>query len=301
MTNNDTSAEIGYEFDSVFSRTGPPTPQWRCAVKGMHVTRPKSSKGRSRPTLNHAKSADVMTFRTPPVAPRPPSAAPPDRAERSAPHAHPHTPFLRQSSVLTAEEVAKLLHSVPSPPALSLNKYRVLPSIERKGGGGGGEAFRGLEEKTSKLSLSDNLVGQAGRRGHREQLTLFRTQAASRSNPEMGSRRDAPRPNTEDNEVEDEEESLAAGSSSDQLSLLLAVRSPSGRRFQCRFLPTDTLQRVLAAAEARYGARYERAVVETMDVPRRSFGDTSMTLAQCGIQNRSVLCISTEDSSSDSA
>ncbi|KAJ8390154.1 hypothetical protein AAFF_G00110280 [Aldrovandia affinis] len=227
----------------------------------MYVTRPKSSKGRSRPTLNHAKSADVSAYRNPPMAPRPPSAAP-DQAEHSA-RSH---PLLRQSSVMSAEEVAKLLQSVPTPPALSLNKYRVLPSIERKSQGG--ESFQGLEEKTSKLSLSDNLVVQS-RRGHREQqLSLFRTRAASGATRRWAARRRR------------------------------LTQGPGPQRQTALQRPSLI---VLAAAEARYGTRYERGVVETMDVPRRSFADLTMTLAQCGIHNRSVLCISRqEDGSTDS-
>ncbi|XP_036390261.1 UBX domain-containing protein 10 [Megalops cyprinoides] len=265
----------------------------------MHVTRPKSSKGRCRPTLSHAKSADVSGYRNPPVTPRPPSVGP-DRPDRSA-RSH---PLLRQSSVMSTDEVAELLQNVPPPPALSLNRYRVLPSIERKPLED--EAFRRMEEKTSRLSLSDNLIVQA-RRGHREQhLTFFRTRAASQSSTEIASssvvpNRKTPHPPGPGGEPA-EAGILTAAPSGDQLSLLLAIRSPCGKRFQHHFLPTDTLQAVLAAAEVRHGAKYGRGVIETMEVPRRSFTDLSMTLAQCGIQNRSVLCISKEeDGSTDSA
>ncbi|KAJ8265609.1 hypothetical protein COCON_G00147080 [Conger conger] len=265
----------------------------------MHVTRPKSSKGRSRPALNHTKSADSSAYRDPPVTPRPPS----ERAARSARPARAHA-FLRQSSAVSAQEAAQLLQEAPALPALSLNRYRVLPSIERKGPGAP-EPFRGLEEKTSKLSLSDDLV-VSSRRGHRgQQLSSFHAQSASRSNPEMGGLREAlgrgtpgpldSRAETSAEAGDAEAESFRTAPSADQLSLLLAVRSPSGKRFQRHFLPTDTLHTVLAAAEDTYSTRYERSVVQTMEVPRRSFVDLTMTLAQCGIHNRSVLCISRED------
>lgn len=274
----------------------------------MHVTRPKSSKGRSRPALNHTKSADGGAYHDPPVTPRPPS----ERAARSARPARAHA-FLRQSSAVSAQEAAAArLQEAPPPPALSLNRYRVLPSIESKGPAAP-SLFPGLEEKTSKLSLSDDLVVHS-RRGHRgQQLASFHAQAASRSNPEMGGSLQAlgggtpglpptPRPETGKGDGAAEDESFRAAPSADQLSLLLAVRSPSGRRFQRRFLPTDTLRAVLAAAEDACGARYERGVVQTMEVPRRSFTDLTLTLAQCGIHNRSVLCISKEDDgSTDSA
>ncbi|XP_046896064.1 UBX domain-containing protein 10 isoform X2 [Hypomesus transpacificus] len=74
-------------------------------------------------------------------------------------------------------------------------------------------------------------------------------------------------------------------------SLLLAIREPFGKRFEHHFLHTDSLLTVIACAEARYGMRFEHGFIETMDVPRRTFTDLSLTLAQCGIVNRSVLYI----------
>ncbi|KAJ8369791.1 hypothetical protein SKAU_G00098190 [Synaphobranchus kaupii] len=261
----------------------------------MHVTRPKSSKGRSRPALNHTKSADISAYHDSPVTPRPPS----EQATRSTRTAR-NQAFLRQSSAVSVREAAALLQEAPASPTPSLNRYRVLPSIERKGSGAP-EPFRGLEEKTSKLSLSDDLVVNS-RRGHRgQQLSSFHARATSRSNPEMGGARATRRPPDSRAETEagaTEAESLTRAPTADRLSLLLAVRSPSGKRFQRHFLPTDTLQMVLAAAEVTYSARYERGVVRTMEVPRRSFADLTLTLAQCGIHNRSVLCISKEDDSS---
>lgn len=73
--------------------------------------------------------------------------------------------------------------------------------------------------------------------------------------------------------------------------LLLAVRSPSGQRFEHCFKPTDSLQTVLSVAEQKTVAKYERCSIETMEVPRRSFPDLSRTLQECGILPRSVLCI----------
>uniref|UniRef100_A0A3Q3IQS3 UBX domain-containing protein n=1 Tax=Monopterus albus TaxID=43700 RepID=A0A3Q3IQS3_MONAL len=78
-------------------------------------------------------------------------------------------------------------------------------------------------------------------------------------------------------------------------SLLLAIRAPCGKRFQQHFEPTDTLLMVRTSAEGRYGAKYGEVSIETMDVPRRSFTDLDLTLAQCGILNKSVLCISQND------
>uniref|UniRef100_A0A3B4XYE5 UBX domain protein 10 n=1 Tax=Seriola lalandi dorsalis TaxID=1841481 RepID=A0A3B4XYE5_SERLL len=188
----------------------------------MHLTRPKSSKGRSRPAVNNTDSIQ----RTP-VSPESPAHSRPDRNLRSQ-----SQPIMWQTSHLSQDEVLHMLH-----PPQSLNKYKVLPSIERRRSEV--SPGRSLDKDMSKLTLSD-----------------------------------------------------AAGACG---SLLLAIRAPCGRRFQQHFEPTDTLLMVRASAEARYGARYGEASIETMDVPRRSFTDMDMTLAQCGILNRSVLCISQND------
>lgn len=73
--------------------------------------------------------------------------------------------------------------------------------------------------------------------------------------------------------------------------LLLAIRSPSGQRFEHHFKPTDSLQTVLTVAEQKMSAKYKRCSVETMDVPRRSFSDLTRSLHDCGILHKSVLCI----------
>lgn len=77
--------------------------------------------------------------------------------------------------------------------------------------------------------------------------------------------------------------------------LLLAVRSPSGRRFVRHFRPTDALQTVVAVAEHKNKATYRPCSVETMEVPRRHFSDLSKSLQDCGIPNKSVLGISQEE------
>lgn len=75
------------------------------------------------------------------------------------------------------------------------------------------------------------------------------------------------------------------------------MRAPCGGRFQQHFEPSDTLRAVRASAEARYGAKYGDASIETAEVPRRTFADMDLTLDQCGILNRSLLCISLEEDS----
>ncbi|KAJ8016923.1 hypothetical protein DPEC_G00012400 [Dallia pectoralis] len=268
----------------------------------MHLTRPKSSKGRSRPSVSHTPDVDVAasiqnTF------PKPPSVASGTSNRRT------HSQYaLRHSNELRAGEVPDYLDNVPEVSALPFpwNKYKPLPSIEKKTSEAG-VSFRCMEAKTSKLSLSDNLLIQA-QRGHGEhQLTSDRTRAASQSNPEIGNMsevlsKDHPPPYHPDRSATATSQiaSLSAPNTTDPMGLLLAIRAPCGKRFEHHFLSTDTLLNVLSSAEAKYGTRYENGYIETLDghietgvdrALRRTFTDLNMTLAQCGILNRSVLCI----------
>nr|XP_029478301.1 UBX domain-containing protein 10 [Oncorhynchus nerka] len=276
----------------------------------MHLTRPKSSKGRSRPNLSHTPNMDVAdSFHNTPLIPKPPSMGydRSDRCLRSRSQS-----LFRQSSQLSVKQDPDYLDTVPKVPSLPFpwNKYKPLPSIEKKTSEEG-ISLRGMEEKTSKLSLSDSLIVQA-RQGHGEhQLSSVRTRAESRSNPEIGNVSEVlcevcPTPNLSVMATTPEAENppVFSPGTPDPLSLLLAIRAPCGRRFEYHFLPTDTLLTVLASAEARYGARYEHGYIEIVDgyiksvvdrPLRRTFTDLNMTLAQCGILNRSVLCIFQED------
>lgn len=248
----------------------------------MHMTRPKSSKGRTRTSVKPTGSIQDT-----PIAPTPPvETSRPYRYLHSQSHSH---SMIRQTS---QDEVVQVL--VPAAPVLTLNKYKVLPSIERRQSEF--SPVSGIEKKTSKLNLSDYDI-------HPElSLPAVMGQAATRSNPEMGNIlcRVWPEPPTPEPtvtvEIKDDNHSTGLPG-----SLLLAIRAPCGRRFQQNFFPTDSLLAVISGAEVRFGTRYEEPFIETMDVPRRAFTDLTVTLAQCGILNRSVLCISQENSSVDYA
>ncbi|KAM9351054.1 UBX domain-containing protein 10 [Symphorus nematophorus] len=220
----------------------------------MHLTRPKSSKGRSRAAVNtslHTGGGDTDSSQRTPVSP---VDSRPDRSLRSQ-----SQPIMWQAGQLSQDEVLQMLHHTPAAPPPSLNKYKVLPSIERR--------QRSLDTHMSTLSLSDDAV-------------------AHTCSPEVDRRADGP-PDPGPN---------VPGEAGPSGSLLLAIRAPCGRRFQQHFEPTDTLLMVRSSAEDRYGATYgDTASIETMDVPRRTFTDMDMTLSQCGIINRSVLCISQRD------
>ncbi|XP_029013168.1 UBX domain-containing protein 10 [Betta splendens] len=214
----------------------------------MYLTRPKSSKGRSRPAVNKPiYAAETNGAQRPPVPPEAPvRSSRPDGGFRSL-----SQPVTWQSSQLSQDEVLLMRNHAPPAPAApqTLNKYKVLPSIERRHS----EVSPGRNQArdTSELSLADDGAPQQSR-GH----------------------------------------VVPGPAVVEHPTLLLAVRAPCGRRFQQHFEPTDTLWTVRASAEARFGEQYGEASIETMDVPRRSFTDMDMTLAQCGIINKSVLCIS---------
>ncbi|XP_048873713.1 UBX domain-containing protein 10 isoform X2 [Brienomyrus brachyistius] len=192
---------------------------------------------------------------------------------------------------MSVDEVTELLQNTPTLPALTLNRYRVLPSIAKRHTPGD-VPFQGMEEKATRLSRSHQLFME-GRDDHQQQAI-----SSSRSHPEISNSSEA------QCGVVTEPSDLAAlpleTPNGIHGGLLLAIRSPNGRRFQQRFHSSETLQTVLAAAEARYGTKYEDSIIETMDVPRLSFTDLTQTLAESGIRNRSVVCITQEYSSTDS-
>ncbi|XP_068997793.1 UBX domain-containing protein 10 [Embiotoca jacksoni] len=227
----------------------------------MHLTRPKSSKGRSRPAASGSRHAadDTDSVRGPPEAP---ARSGPDGDLRSR-----SQPVTWRASQLSPNEVLRMLQRAPAAPRQSLNKYKVLPSIE----GRRSEASpgRSLDQRVSQLCLRDDAANR----------TCGSSEGDARAD---GPPRSWPEP-------------PAAGAGAGG-ALLLAVRAPCGGRFQQHFDPSDTLLAVRASAEVRYGAEYGDAVIETMDVPRRTFTDLDMTLAQCGIPNRSLLCISQSSS-----
>lgn len=228
----------------------------------MHLTRPKSSKGRSRPAGNLSVPAgDTYNIQRPPASPDSPS---------------------RPTGSLRSRSQPIMWQTLQRAPETPFNKYKVLPSIERRQP----EVSPGksLEEQMSKSTLCDGAM-QYPKQGHEEPDPSAGTQTSSTGVDKNAGVQLCPQP--PDPGVVTSKEAAA--------TLLLAIRAPCGRRFQQHFDPTDTLMMVRASAEVRYGATYENASIETMDVPRRTFTDMDKTLAQCGIMNRSVLCISEND------
>ncbi|XP_040048363.2 UBX domain-containing protein 10 isoform X1 [Gasterosteus aculeatus] len=225
----------------------------------MHLTRPKSSKGRSRPSVDdssHSGGVDA-TRSAQSVSPDCPASSRPSRSLRSQ-----SQPTMRRQE----DGALPVLQHAPDAPPPPLNKYTVLPSI-------GGRQSGVSPGKNTSTRLSYAAVLQ------RDRPTRDRDTTRT-SGSEVGGGA-GPKPLDR-----------APTTTEERGSLLLAIRAPCGRRFERHFDPTDTLLAVRASAELRYEAEYGGASIETMDVPRRTFTDMGMSLAQCGILNRSLLCIS---------
>ncbi|NXH74386.1 UBX10 protein, partial [Hydrobates tethys] len=258
---------------------------WTNAVD-MHVARPKSAKGRTRPSFNFSQSVEACPCRVPSSLP---PAAPHELVNsQRASSTKPAFP----SGLVSPEEIPELLQQVPLRTSSSLNKYRVLPSIGWKGVGSG--AVEAVAEQTGRLKVS----------GGRQDAPKIKTLSGERGSASVLSESDVPAeesshvqcpPEKPGRKMRQESSSTSTLSleepPKEESHLLLAVRSPSGWRFEHHFKPTDSLQTVLAMAEQKTSAKYKHCSIETMEVPRRSFSDLTRSLHECGILHKSVLCI----------
>ncbi|KFU95298.1 UBX domain-containing protein 10, partial [Chaetura pelagica] len=253
----------------------------------MHLTRPKSAKGRSRPSCSHLQRVAACPCQGPPSPPPAPLQVNSWRSSATKP------PF--PPSQVSPEEIPELLQHVPVRTSSSLTRYKVLPSIGKQGTGS--RAVEALAEQTNWLRLSRE----------QEHVPQIPTLPGEQGSTSILAESDVP-----------SEEGLCAQCSLEKqrrklrqespwmstLSLeeppmekpdvLLAVRAPSGQRFEHHFKPTDSLQVVLAMAEQKMSAQYQGCSIETMEVPRRSFSDLTRSLQECGILHKSLLCIRQE-------
>ncbi|NXQ31592.1 UBX10 protein, partial [Alaudala cheleensis] len=247
----------------------------------MHVSRPKSAKGQ-RPSLSHRQGTEAC----PCHVPSPPAAASPRESvtSRRAPLTKP--PF--SPAQVSPEKIPTLLQQVPLKSSSSLNKYRVLPSILRKGAGS--EAVEALAERTKRLEVTE---------GQGDAPKAIPTCSGEQGSASTSSGGDIPAekgshvhcaPQQWGRQALQESPRLFPGSP-EEPPVLLAVRSPSGQRFEHHFKPSDSLQTVLAVAGQKLLANYQHCSVETVEVPRRSFSDLTKSLRECGILPKSVLCI----------
>ncbi|XP_069774443.1 UBX domain-containing protein 10 [Narcine bancroftii] len=231
----------------------------------MNTPRPKSAKGRSRSTSAYAQDAGTCSYSIPvPTTFGDRSSCP----SSSAPECYSPT---RNTRVIK-EEVPELLHHIPSRPSSSLNRYRVLPSIGRREASG--FRVKNTGHKNDQLNFHVELQEKLKLDKETKPSPFKSISAISKAHFQNTQATSPPHEPAES-----------------EPRLRLAVRYPSGQRFESCFRPSDTLQTILSVAEWKSKGNYKNFVVETMDVPRRSFSDLSKTLEECGIQNKSVLCI----------
>ncbi|NWW31468.1 UBX10 protein, partial [Panurus biarmicus] len=260
--------------------SGTATLPWASTVT-MHVTRPKSAKGQ-RPSLSHPQGMEACPCHVPSS---PPAASPRELVNsQRAPLTKPAFP----PALLSPKKIPKLLQPVPLKTSSSLNKYPVLPSIIRRGVGR--DAVEALAERTNRLEVSE---GQGDAPKAMETFSGEQGSASTLSGSAI--------PTEESSHVHCAPEQWGRQARQEgpwvfpvrpeEPHVLLAVRSPSGQRFEHPFKPSDSLQTVLAVAGQKLLANYQHCSVETMEVPRRSFSDLTKSLHECGILPKSVLCI----------
>ncbi|NXH48993.1 UBX10 protein, partial [Dicaeum eximium] len=253
---------------------------WASAIT-MHVSRPKSAKGQ-RPSLGHHQGMEACPCHVPSF---PPAASP---RELVTSRRAPLTKAAFPPAQVSPKKIPKLLQPVPLKTSSSLNKYRVLPSIIRKGMGS--DAVEALAERTNRLGVSQGQEDApkasktfSGGQGSASTLSgsdiLTEESSQMHCAPEQWGRQTR------------QESPWVFPASPEEPHVLLAVRSPSGQRFEHHFKPSDSLQTVLAVAGQKLLANYQHCSVETMEVPRRSFSDLTKSLHECGILPKSVLCI----------
>ncbi|NXP67068.1 UBX10 protein, partial [Chloropsis cyanopogon] len=249
----------------------------RASAFTMHTSRPKSAKGQ-RPSLSHHQDMEACPCHVPSS---PPAASP---RELVSSRRAPLTKATFPPAQVSPEKIPKLLQQVPLKSSSSLNKYRVLPSIIRKGVGS--SAVEALAERTNRLDVSEGqedapkaIETFSGGQGSASTLPGSDIPTEESSCTHCGSERWG-RQARHESPVSPEEPHV-----------LLAVRSPSGQRFEHHFKPSDSLQTVLAVAGQKLLANYQHCSIETMEVPRRSFSDLTKSLHECGILPKSVLCI----------
>ncbi|XP_052033816.1 UBX domain-containing protein 10 [Apodemus sylvaticus] len=251
---------------------------WQPSSLRMHVIRPKSAKGRKRPNLHRPQG---MGDGSPSVL----SSSPPPRSSGSPSNQKPGVCATVPPSQGAPDEMPELLQQAPIGTASSLNRYPVLPSINRRSLEDG--AVDTVASKTSSLQLSSvqalyqeeaPATVKSSQEDSRTQVCALEKKFTIRNKTQSSSRAS----NME--EPSDEEPRL-----------LLAVRSPSGQRFVRYFRPSDNLQTVLEVAEQKNKATYQHCSIETMEVPRRRFSDLTKSLQECGILHKSVLGISQQE------
>ncbi|XP_052573390.1 UBX domain-containing protein 10 [Peromyscus californicus insignis] len=251
---------------------------WQPSPLRMHVIRPKSAKGRKRPNLHRPQGVGDGS-------PSALSASPPPRSSGSSSSQKAGGCAPVSPSPGAPDEMPELLPQVLVGTTSSLNKYPVLPSINRR-------------------SLEDGAVDTVARKASSLQLSSVQALYQEEAGTTVKSSQEDSRAQVcalEKKFIIRTKRQSSSGSSNmeepteQEPRLLLAIRSPSGQRFVRYFRPSDNLQTVLAVAEQKNKATYQHCSIETMEVPRRRFSDLTKSLQECGILHKSVLGISQEE------
>lgn len=244
---------------------------WEPNSRNMHVIRPKSAKGRTRPSL-HRPPSSGPSFHDSPTPP--PSAIP---SEPSLNSQKPRTCTPKSLPQGTSDEIPELLQQVPLGTSSSLNRYPVLPSISKRI-----PEERQVETIAKKAGLLqlDSLQADYHKAGT---LKTSEEGPGGQGNCSLERKFD-PQSQKQTGDLEEPSDC--------EPRLLLAIRSPSGRRFVRHFRPTDNLQMVLAVAEHRNQTTYQHCSFVTLEMPRRRFSDLTKSLQECRILHKSVLSIS---------
>ncbi|KAM4872555.1 UBX domain-containing protein 10 isoform 1-T3 [Thomomys bottae] len=248
---------------------------WKPNSLKMHVIRPKSAKGRKRPSLHKPQGAQSGSHHVP-------SSSPPASSSESPSSQEPGVCAPTSPAQGAPDEFPELLQ-VPTGASSSLNKYPVLPSISRRGLRE--EALDTVARRASSLQLSSI-------------QPLYQEEACT-----METKKEDPRAPAfaleKKSVIQTKKQGICRPGTLEEPSdqepgLLLAVRSPSGQRFVHLFQSTDDLQTVITVAEQKNRTTYRHCSIETVEVPRRRFTDLTKSLQECGIPHKSVLAISHE-------
>lgn len=244
---------------------------WKPNSRNMHLIRPKSAKGRTRPSLHRPPSSGPSTHDSSPPPPSTISSEPLLNSQK------PRTCTPKSLPQGTSDEIPELLQQVPLGTSSSLNRYPVLPSISRRI-----PEERQVETKAKKAGLLqlDNLQADYHKAGT---VKTSEEGPGAQGNCSL-QRKSDPQSQKQTGDLEEPSDC--------EPRLLLAIRSPSGRRFVRHFRPTDNLHTVLAVAEHRNQTTYQHCNFVTLEMPRRRFSDLSKSLQECRILHKSVLSIS---------
>ncbi|XP_002129011.2 uncharacterized protein LOC100183946 [Ciona intestinalis] len=265
----------------------------------MHrPVRPKSAKGKTRPTRFSTTSSNEASTST--------SIS---RTQRTNQHHGPNATETHDRNSMITRRISNAEKSTPSPqfpditrPPSSLSKYRILPGItptppvdRGEGNSPQDNDVDWLTEQAQQLLLDSALQRQTNPKSpptttkraavvntsvDNKRKKVYQTQSVfSHSSKQVVKRPPKPKPPKEP--------------SANEERLLLALKLPDGTRVQRYFRPSNNIHEVLAYAQIQYPV-LQMSVCDIcrMDsIPKKIITQYSKSLHELGIQNRTVLYI----------